>query len=1120
MPDTFPPRTGTQPQSAPPAAGAADTQRQTDASAGGADLLPPAASSLQPLGRFAPLHFHARGGLGEVYRARDDELNREVALKRLRDDRADLPDCRRRFLLEAEVTARLEHPGVVPVHGLVRDAAGRPCYAMRFVQGETLADASDGFHRTHADRWPSVGPGQVAFRQLLQRFVSLCQTVAYAHARGVIHRDLKPANVLLGKYGETLLLDWGLAKPIGRADPADESTLQPGSPGSRDGETQPGSALGTPAYMSPEQAVGRWDVVGPASDVYGLGATLYCLLTGRSPVRGDGWSEVQQKIQRGDYPPPREVRPGVPPALEAVCRKAMALEPAARYSTALELADDVERWLADEPVGVWREPLAVRARRWVKRHRVLVSGLAAALVVGLVSLAVAAGLLREKNRDLEAANTAERRAKDDAVTARGEAEERFGMAKEAVDKYLAAVTEDPELKNANFHGLRKRLLESAVPFYERLARQKAGDAVQQFERGLAYWRLASVRSDLGEKAAAVAGFEQALAVFGRLAEEHPGDPRFRAAVAGAHISRGVMLRDSGNLRDAGLDFGEGVGMWRKLAAEFPAHSQYRADLAFSLNNLGVERLELGDPQAARRAYEEALEGRRKLAEAVPSELNRRALAASQDNMGNLLAHLGDRTEARKAYEQAVEGRRRLAEEFPGMPQYRNDHAASRSNLGNVLNELGDREGARRAQEAAVAIMRKLADEFPGLPQYRGDLAKCQCNLGSVLRDLGDREGARRTYEAAAAAQRKLAEQFPDVPEYRAELARSRSELGSLLGDRDEARRAHEEALGIQRKLADKFTGVPSYRFELASSHYKLGLLLTELGDPRAARQEHGRAIEIWRKLVEEFPADPQYRARLSASLTHLGLLLPDLREPQEARRAHEEAAEIRRKLVEEFPAAAEYRTQLAGSFCNLGNLILDAGQPAASLPQYDRAVELLRGVLKAGEYATARQFLRNTLLGRSDALTRLNRHADAVPDWEQLVETAPPRERPGLRGQLARALAYSGNLQRAVAEAGALARTEGTPPEMLYDCATVHALVCKASRPGGWVAGVVIEGHALRAVALLRQAQRGGLFRHPGVAAQLRKDPDFSALSQREDFRRLLAELDGAPGAKSPGGDR
>jgi tRNA A-37 threonylcarbamoyl transferase component Bud32 len=345
--------------------------------------------------RYTLTRLHAQGGLGQVWLALDGDLNRQVALKELRPERGADPILAARFLEEAKVTGQLEHPGIVPVYELARRSSdGQPFYTMRFIRGRTLAEAASDYHRKREAG--QAGPLDRA--ALLNAFVGVCNAVAYAHSRGVIHRDLKPQNVVLGDFGEVIVLDWGLAKLVGRPEEAAAFSSVALDAVEGHAATMPGQVLGTPSYMPPEQAEGA--AVTHKSDVYGLGAILFEILAGRPPFEGSDTRELLRRVVVEPPARPRDVVPATPRALDEVCLKALAKVPADRYASAAELAGEVERFLADEPVAAYREPLAARAGRWMRRRRTLVSGAAILLFTVLAAAAVGLVVLGSKNREI------------------------------------------------------------------------------------------------------------------------------------------------------------------------------------------------------------------------------------------------------------------------------------------------------------------------------------------------------------------------------------------------------------------------------------------------------------------------------------------------------------------------------------------------------------------------------------------------------------------------------------------------------------------------------------------------------------------------------------------------
>lgn len=326
-------------------------------------------------GRYSIVDEQGRGGQSRVYRARDEHVGRQVAFKELLEGGGGEDDQERvlRFVREARITGSLEHPSIIPIYEIGRRLDGRLYYTMRLVKGRTLADAIRECKRP-ADRL-----------ELLGRFEDVCQAVAYAHDRGIIHRDLKPENVMVGAFGETLVLDWGLARSVGAHEERHLGDLLTGLDADAL-KTAHGAIMGTPAYMSPEQARGDPDRINERSDVWGLGAVLYEILTGRPPMQGRSVVEILVALtQVPKIPPARSVCPEVPPELSAIAERALQPWPEMRYANAGEMAREISSYLAGGRVASYSYSAWEIARQLVSRHL-------APCIVALVAIYAILGL--------------------------------------------------------------------------------------------------------------------------------------------------------------------------------------------------------------------------------------------------------------------------------------------------------------------------------------------------------------------------------------------------------------------------------------------------------------------------------------------------------------------------------------------------------------------------------------------------------------------------------------------------------------------------------------------------------------------------------------------------------
>ena len=719
-------------------------------------------------GRFRIVRFHDRGALGEVYVARDQQLHRIVALKRIQSGHAVDRDKCARFVVEAEITGRLEHPGIVPVYGLGTYDDGRPFYAMRFIRGDNLKSAIENFHR---DDVKGRGPGErtLALLKLLRRYLDVCNAIDYAHSRGVLHRDLKPGNIMLGKFGETLVVDWGLAKSLGRKEAApasatmDDRTLVPQS-GSDLRGTELGARLGTPAYMSPEQAAGKIDALGPASDVYSLGATLYCLLTGRAPFADPDMAELLRKVERGDFPPPRQLKGWVDPALEAICLKAMATEPAGRYRTPRALADDVEHWLADEPVSAWREPIRRRLRRWGRRHRLLVTSLGATLLVAVAALAVG-NVLVARQRD--------------------RAERNLTFARTVVDEMYTQVAEKLD-DEEHLDDYQREILEKALAFYERFALPQSRDPQVRLEASRAGLRVGAIRSRLGRTEAAEEAYRRTLVVLSGLVSDHPAEPVHREALAQAHLDLSAVFGDQLHWDQSERELKESAALWEALAREAPGVGRYRSKLADAHSSLG-RMYTSGERYGSQPRHEEAeAEFRRALDAAERLAREQPEVGDYQASLATILQRLGllrirsGRSGAQVSLERAAEIAGRLARSHPKTKKYQYLFAKNLRYQGSNLTRMGRPTQAEESLKGSIAVLEKLVTDHPEDMQIASELGTTYLYYQELLRSQVRRESALEWSGSAIRLFRSLASRDSRNLENRELLWESIAEQGETL----------------------------------------------------------------------------------------------------------------------------------------------------------------------------------------------------------------------------------------------------------------------------------------------------------------------------------------------------
>jgi len=738
----------------------------------------PALASVDP-NRYVVERELARGGMGKISIAYDTTLGRTVAIKELLAPHGPLAA---RFRRELALTARLQHPAIVSIHDGGQWSDGRLVYVMKLVQGTSLEHVI-ARHHTVAARLA-----------LLPHGIAVCEAIAYAHAQGIIHRDLKPANVLVGDYGETVVIDWGLAKDL--RDPT-RSVRPPSTVEPDHAHTIDGDIMGTPAYMPPEQARGA--SVDARADVYALGAVLYHLLAGAPPYTGKRAMDVITNVLTRDPEPLAARAPGVPADLLAIVNKAMARDPSDRYASAGELAADLKRFQGGQLVGAHRYSTSQHLRRWLRKHRT-------AVAVGAIAItALVAGGGVSVRRILAEEQAAE--------TARGLA-----------DRHRDAAEQNSREAEGLTTFMLTSLRDQLVPLGKLELMKSVGERVHAY---YANQREAFSPTNLELRAQAL------LDLGGVFAAQGDGDRAIADYRKARDLEHAATVLSFGNA--------EGQRNVAQLDALIASEQLRHGDLDGALTSAraAVDAMQTVSPDAA-----------------VPSRST--DLAGAYDMLGMVLAARGQSAEALAALRTSMTYGDRYARDHQQEAEAWRSLSIGHNKIGDLLSSSGDHAGAIAEYRASAAIAAQVVAAAPDDAVHLRDLSIARARLGSGLSDLGDLHGAIGEHRAALAIAERLAARDPGNAEWKLDLTQCHDELGQALaaaGDTQGALAEYERALPDQRALVARDPGDVTYARNLVVGYLRIGDVQQRRGQLAPAIANLRTALALAEANAKRAPAD-------------------------------------------------------------------------------------------------------------------------------------------------------------------------------------------------------------------------------------------------------------------------
>jgi tetratricopeptide (TPR) repeat protein len=816
------------------------------------------------LGDYEILDEIAQGGMGIVYRARQKSLQRLVALKVLQAGPLASPEQWQRFQTEAEAVAGLDHPHIVPVYEVgVRDNV--PYFSMKLLEGGNLA------HRLAGGDRPSC-------REAAQLLATIADAVHYAHERGILHRDLKPANILLDAQGQPHVSDFGLAKrAVGSGGNGVTTVRCDATPLPPLALTISGAIVGTPSYMAPEQAAGSRALT-TATDVYGLGTILYELLTGRPPFRGEHLLDTLRRLQEEEPPAPRSVQAGVDRDLETICLKCLQKEPSRRYASARELALDLRRYLAGEPIEARRVGRVERLWLWCRRKPFIAGMTLAFVVVISVVIATAFVLVERKHHETTVANRNLAASRD--------------KGRQIIDDFCRQLSEDGWGDDPALQERRKQLLEKGLAYCRDFLDDPNAETPVSRELVRTYFRIGDITAVLGKREEARDAFNRALAAADILLQIEPGDRDVRLILARTYNRLGMLDRKNGreNDNDALQSYRKAHELLAVLRREEPEDLNAEGEQSVACNNLGALYADLGRLDEAAVSYRECIDLNRALARRSTDWQYPYALAISLQNYGLLVFRKGRRDEAWDCFRESEKLSRRVAAERPNVPRYQQQ-------LGHILLNRGCKECDEKRFDDAIKtltegreVLTGLIKMQPGSWWFKKDLARLLNQLARAHRDLG------------------------------------KTNTKNTSTHRDEAIQAFQAAGKLYKELFTHDPGATDFLHRRASCAFEAGLLLGEQGKTAEAIRSYQETRDIGRQLVKSFPDSLKYQNQLGLALNNLGRKLWRLERHDEALTALREALTPNRLAFDRSSRRSYHRGVLNNTYLFLSDVYRDTGR--------------------------------------------------------------------------------------------------------------------------------------------------------------------------------------------------